>query len=427
MHLHKPHTRSSKTSELSRQAESATAGPSSGHQGRGRVPRPRVTLRPSAAFGWLFITFVMATGPLEAAVPDQSGSAYFSAAALGGFAVLGALLLAELRRARRMALAGIAIERVELGLLRARAVADTEPQTPSSLRRVNWAGLLTLATSAIVLGAAGGLLTLASTASFKLFAATALFAAAAIAFLALTELIPAPGSPGSQLIFARAWRRSGQRDAAVVATAKAGVVSGWIVAAAGVAILLFLSFAGIWLMMLGVMVTVASRVTLSGAQARQRLSGLRARDVMSPAPPEVSSFLTVGTAFATVALPSRAELLIVREPDGSFGGLVPVRALAAVPGDDREHLRVLRLTIPPSALATVAPEEPMERVLERLAAQPAAGVAVVMSPDAPDSPIGLVTPADVAHTIALMDAKAGGKAPGGPFSGPFNGPFRPFR
>ena len=48
--------------------------------------------RPIAALGWLFVTFVLATGPLEFAVSDQSGRAYFSAAALGGLAVLGALL-----------------------------------------------------------------------------------------------------------------------------------------------------------------------------------------------------------------------------------------------------------------------------------------------------------------------------------------------
>jgi hypothetical protein len=76
------------------------------HSGRAAAyRRPRITFRPIAALGWLFVTFVLATGPLQLAVPDQSGSAYFSAAALGGLAVLGAVLASDLRRARSMTLA----------------------------------------------------------------------------------------------------------------------------------------------------------------------------------------------------------------------------------------------------------------------------------------------------------------------------------
>jgi Zn-dependent protease len=382
--------------------------------------RPRISFRPSAVFGWLFVTFILASGPLEYAVPDQSGSAYFSAAALGGLAVLGALLGAELRRARQLERAGLHVDRVELGLLRARTIAAGEVSSPTGLRRVSWAGPLTLGASALVLAVAGGLLSLGSSASFSLLGATALFTAAGIASLAVTELIPAPGSPGSQLVFAHAWRRSGQREAAVLSTARAGVVSGWILMAAGIALVIFVSFAGIWLTFIGGVTIAGSRLTVAGARTRQRLAGLRASDVMSPAPPEVSSFATAGAAFADVAMPSRVDLLLVREPDGSFGGVVSVRALAAVPGDDRELVRVRRLAIPPSAVATVTASDPIEHVRETMARHPLGGVAVVLAEPgaALDKPasgshaaiVGVVSPADVARTIELMDAaNPGGK------------------
>ncbi len=102
---------------------------------------------------------------------------------------------------------------------------------------------------------------------------------------------------------------------------------------------------------------------------------------MSPAPPEVSAFSSAGDAFTGVALPSRADVLIVRDTDGSFGGIVPTQVLAAVPGDDRETVRVRRLAIPPSAIATVSPATPVEQVLDAIAAHPGIGLAVVIADD----------------------------------------------
>jgi CBS domain-containing protein len=374
--------------------------------------RPRVTFRPSAAFGWLFVTFILSTGPLQYAVADQSGSAYFSAAALGGLAVMGALLLAEMRRARRMIIAGLTVDRVELGLLRARAVTSGEISTPQSLRRVSWAGPFTLGVVALGLAALGGVLSLATSASLTLLSATALFSAIGVASLALADLIPAPGSPGSQLIFAREWRRTGQRDTALTATAKAGVVTGWLLVAAGFTVVVFVSFAGLWLSFIGAATIAGSRLTLSGARTRQRLAGLRALDLMSAAPPEVSSFATAGAAFTEIALPSRADVLIVREPDGSFGGIVTARALAAVPADDRELSRVRRLAIAPSDLPTVTTTEPIETVLEQMAQHPLAGVTIVRSDDAPEHIAGVITPADIARTLELLTAAGPGDRTG---------------
>jgi len=371
--------------------------------------RPKITFRPIAALGWLFVTFVLATGPLQLAVPGQSGSAYFSAAGLGGLAVLGAVLAADLRRARSMSMAGQTVERVEVGLLRGRVVATGEVGTPQGLRRVSWAGPAVLVASALGLAAAGGLLLLASSLGFHLLGATALITAAGVAALGLSELLPAPGSPGSQLVFARAWRRSGRRDNGVVSAARAGIGSGWALIASGVALVLFVSIAGIWLILIGGMAIAGSRLTLAGAQTRARLAGLKASDVMSAAPPEVSAFSTAADAFTDVALPSRADVLIVRDTDGSFGGIVPVRALAAGPGDDRETVRVRRLAIPAGAIAIVSPTDPVEQVLDAIAAHPGIGLAVVIA----DDPVlaghavqiaGVVTAMDLTRTLSLLSA-----------------------
>jgi CBS domain-containing protein len=97
-------------------------------------------------------------------------------------------------------------------------------------------------------------------------------------------------------------------------------------------------------------------------------------------------------------------VLVVREPDGSFGGIVTARALAAVPADDRELIRVRRLVIAPSDLPTVTSVEPIERVLELMAQHPLAGVAIVRSDDAPEHIAGVITPADIAHTLELLAA-----------------------
>jgi CBS domain-containing protein len=380
------------------------------HSGRAAgYQRPRVTFRPIAALGWLFVTFVLATGPLKYAVPGQSGSAYFSAAGLGGLAVLGAVLASDLRRARSMTLAGQTVERVEVGLLRGRVIATGEVGTPQGLRRVSWAGPAALVASALALAAVGGLFLLAASKGFHLLGASALITAGGIGALGLAELLPAPGSPGSQLVFAREWRRTGRRDSAVVKAARAGVGSGWAMVAAGIGLLLFVSLAGIWFILIGGMAIAGSRLTLAGAQTRQRLAGLLARDVMSPAPPEVSAFSSAGDAFTDVALPSRADVLIVRDTDGSFGGIVATQVLAAVPGDDRETLRVRRLAIPPGAIATVSPTQPVEEVLDAIAAHPGIGLAVVIADDDGLSGhraavVGIITLADLTRTVSLLEA-----------------------
>ncbi len=388
--------------------EEPHSGDRSSAPGATRYRRPRITFRPIAALGWLFVTFVLATGPLQLAVPDQSGSAYFSAAGLGGLAVLGAVLASDLRRARSMSLAGQTVERIEVGLLRGRVVATGEVGTPQGLRRISWAGPAVLVASALALAAVGGLFLLATSKGFDLLGATALITAGGIGALGLAELLPAPGSPGSQLVFAREWRRTGRRDTAVVKAARAGIGSGWAMVAAGIALLLFVSFAGIWFILVGGMAIAGSRLTLAGAQTRQRLAGLRASDVMSAPPPEVSAFSSVGAAFTEVALPSRADLLVVRDTDGSFGGIVAAQALAAVPGDDRESVRVRRVAIPAGAIATVSPAQPVEQVLDAIAAHPGLGLAVVIAEDDGlghgAAVVGIVTPADLTRTVSLLEA-----------------------
>jgi CBS domain-containing protein len=265
--------------------------------------------------------------------------------------------------------------------------------------------------SALALAAVGGLFLLATSKGFDLLGATALISAAGIGALGLAELLPAPGSAGSQLVFAREWRRSGRRDTAVVKAARAGVGSGWAMVVAGVAVLLLVSFAGIWFILVGGMAIAGSRLTLAGAQTRQRLAGLRASDVMSAPPPEVSAFSSADAAFTEVALPNRADLLIVRDTDGSFGGIVAAQALAAVPGDDRDSVRVRRLAIPPAAIATVTPTDPVEHVLDAIAAHPGIGLAVVVDssgdtagPGAGAPVVGIITPADLTRTVSLLEA-----------------------
>lgn len=393
----------------------------------GAYRRPRIAIRPMAALGWLLLTFILSTGPLQWAVSGQSGRAYFSAAALGGLAVMGGLLVAELRRARAMTMAGIKVDRVELGLLRGRTVSTGEVQSPSDLRRVSWAGPRAMAASAVLLAAAGGLLAIGSSAGLSLLGAAALVSAVAMALLAISDLLPAPGTPGSGLIFARSWRRSGRKETGLVATSRAGVVSGWFLVVAGFLTVALVSFGGLWLILIGTFVIGGSRLMLAGARTREQLAGLHVKDVMSPAPPEVSSFATAELAFTGIALPSRAGVLVVREPDGSFGGIVSAASLAAVPADDRDEIRVRRLAVPPSALATVTAGEPIERVLEQMTAHPAGGLAIVFDEPSGDTDrphltvVGVVTASDLAHTVELINAaKGNGHKPSA------TGSFNPF-
>jgi hypothetical protein len=224
------------------------------------------------------------------------------------------------------------------------------------------------------------------------------------------DALPSPRSAGGRLIADRVLRRTGSRDRAERAVARAGVISGWTLIVIGAAGVFLVGFVALWAALLGWMALGASRLAQSQQRAQAALAGLTARDVMTPAPPTLSSWSTVDDALRDVVLPSRRALFGIADFDGSLAGVALLRDLAAVPMDDRGIARVNRVLVPLSMVATAAPGDPLAELPARLVERPAAGCVVVVEPagDGGVRMIGTVGPVELSQAIETAPLRGAG-------------------
>jgi CBS domain-containing protein len=223
------------------------------------------------------------------------------------------------------------------------------------------------------------------------------------AALAVFNLLPAAPLDGGRVLRGLLWRRHGSRVRASVTATQAGV---W-VGAGLVAYGLLGTFTGwgigtLWTALVGWFLISAARQERDYAIARSGLEGLRADQVMTPAPAAAPAWFTVDAFLRNYVEPWQAAALPLRSFDGQPAGVVTAAALAAVPPDRRHIVRSGDVAIPVPALVMVAPDQPVTDLPARLAA--GRTVAVVV---ADGRLVGLITPADLARVVAGGHFRAG--------------------
>jgi CBS domain-containing protein len=223
------------------------------------------------------------------------------------------------------------------------------------------------------------------------------------AALAVFNLLPAAPLDGGRVLRGLLWRRHGSRVRASVTATQAGV---W-VGAGLVAYGLLGTFTGwgigtLWTALVGWFLISAARQERDYAIARSGLEGLRADQVMTPAPAAAPAWFTVDAFLRNYVEPWQAAALPLRSFDGQPAGVVTAAALAAVPPDRRHIVRSGDVAIPVPALVMVAPDQPVTDLPARLAA--GRTVAVVV---ADGRLVGLITPADLARVVTGGHFRAG--------------------
>ncbi|MBX6391457.1 MAG: peptidase M50 [Frankia sp.] len=412
---------------------------------------PRIIVRPGLAVAVAIVTALLGWLTLPVAVPDRPTSSYLSAGLLGAILLVAILLAADLMRARAARRNGVTVAGIMLGALGSRLLiarprrwsggvdtdptraipwvgggaatpidptaqrgeaGQTSPVSPKADGAIARAGLLTtglLGAALVVLGVFLPGDTLALAGQVLLWVGTFTL------LITLVDLLPTPRSPGGRVLASLVRRRGGDESRAEAVVARVGVVTGWTLIAIGVAACFVVGLIGLWAVLLGWMTLGASRLAQVQQRATTALDGVFVRDVMSPPPPRLSSWQTVGAALDEVALPSRQSVFTVHEFDGTLSGIAALRALAAIPMDDRTLARVSRVTIPLSAVATARPDEPLAAVTPRLATHPSAGVILVVSEDdkGRPTPVGLVEPQDITRAIETAPLRGRTIAPSG--------------
>jgi CBS domain-containing protein len=153
--------------------------------------------------------------------------------------------------------------------------------------------------------------------------------------LLLFNLIPAFPMDGGRVARAIAWRRTGDRNAATRFAADLGRILGWAIVAAGfymaVTDSIFGSFGGIWLALIGIMITGAAKGASRQTQVSGRIHHISVADVMDREPVAIRGDLSIEQALDQYFLRYRWPWFPVVDAAHRFLGLLQREAADDVP------------------------------------------------------------------------------------------------
>ena len=337
------------------------------------------------------IAWSLAGRLLPAQVPGLDPAAYWLAGAVGAGLFLGSLLAHELGHALVARRAGLRVRGITLWLLGGVAQLEDEPASPRDELRVAIVG--PAVSMALAVGSGLAALGLSVLGGPAVAVAIAAWLAVGNAALALFNLLPAAPLDGGRVLRGLLWRRHGSRVRASVTATRAGVWVGSGLVAYG----LLGQFGGwgfgtLWTALVGWFLVTAARQERDQAVLGADLGGLRAAQVMTPAPAATPAWFTVDAFLRTYVEPWQLAALPLRTFDNRPAGVVTVAALRAVPEARRHLVRAGDVAIPVADLVVVGPDQPVADLAGRLA--DGRTVAAVV---AGGRLLGLITPADLAR------------------------------
>jgi Zn-dependent protease len=337
------------------------------------------------------IAWSLAGSLLPAEVPGLAPAAYWLAGLVGAGLFLGSLLAHEIGHALVARRAGLAVRGITLWLLGGVAQLEEEPASPGDELRVAIVGPAVSLALGVGFGLAAAVLAVAGGPAVAVTLAGWL--ALANGVLALFNLVPAAPLDGGRVLRGLLWRRHGNRTRASVTASTSGVwVGGGLVAYGLLGAFTGWGFGTLWTALVGWFLVTAARQERDHAMLRSDLGGLRADQVMTPAPPAAPAWFTVDAFLRTYVHPWRAAVLPLRSFDGHPAGVVSAAALEAVPPERRHIVRAGDVAVPLAALVMVGPDHPAADLAARLAG--ARSIAAVV---AGGQLLGLVTATDLAR------------------------------
>ncbi len=268
------------------------------------------------------------SGELEPAVPARRATA-------AGF--FGSILLHELGHAVVARRNGIGISSIQLWIFGGMARMDREADSPGVEARVALGGpAVTLAICRRLRrrsgSSAGGWTEFRNAATFESRVGArrcrrcSTGSPRSTCCLLLFNLIPAFPMDGGRVARAIAWRRTGDRNAATRFAADLGRILGWAIVAAGVYMAvtdsIFGGFGGIWLALIGIMITGAAKSASRQTQVSGRIHHISVADVMDRQPVTIPGDISVEQALDQYFLRYRWPWFPVVDAAHRFLGLL---------------------------------------------------------------------------------------------------------
>jgi len=348
---------------------------------------------------WL-IAFSLAGQVLPAQVPGLDSTFYWVAGVVVAALFFASLLAHELSHAMVARREGLAVSGITLWLLGGVARMEGEARSPGAEARIAGVGPLTSLALALVFGAvaAGLALTPASDVT-ALAAASAAWLSFVNLALALFNLLPGAPLDGGRIARALFWRLRRDKMQATRWATGLGQLLGYGLMVVGLVRAVAGDLGGIWFVLLGFFLAASASAERRATELTESLRGVSVAEVMTPHPLRVPAGLTVDTFLAAVAREGRPSISLVTGAGGTVLGVLALRRLDAVRGDDRLTVRVGELATPLAETAVAYADEAVLDVLERLGGDDTGAVVRERASDT-DDVVGVLTPDGVSRAVA---------------------------
>jgi len=348
----------------------------------------------SALLTFVLFADLLAASALPVAEPGRGSLAYWLTGSVTALVFLLTVLGHELAHAVVARHYRMPVRRITLWALGGLTELGGEPATPRAAALIALAGPLT----GLGIGAVSAVLAWTVGGAGLPGAALAWLAAVSIV-LGVFNLLPGAPLDGGQLLQAVLWASSHDRARARRGAAAAGRVLGIVFIALGVFELAAGAAGGIWLALIGWFMTSAAAGDAGAAQL-DRLQGLRAADVMTPARVVVPDWWTVLQVLGELT-PDKLVQPVFPLVDfaGAVSGAVTLVDLERVPADRRSETRVRELLRGRRPPLVVADDATLGDVV--LPMRLHGGVVVVTATE--NRPVGVITAVELVRAAKLAE------------------------
>lgn len=326
----------------------------------GRVGGMPIAIHASWLVAFGLMSGVLAGGLLPLQAPGWATVTYWIVGIATSALLFAGLLLHELAHCWVARRRGLAVRRVTLFVLGGVSEIDGEPESPGTAFCVALAGPLTsLALAALCAAAATG------ARAIDVVASPLVLLAKLNVVLAVFNLLPGHPLDGGRMLHATVWLATGDRERAMLVSARAGRWVSLGIVTIGVALLLQGAIVGLWLVLVGWLQHATAVATVGRLLLGRALAGATVADAMGPADVRAPPGMRLDRLVAEQVL-GRGERCILVTDDGRLRGLVTLRDLHAVPRERWTAVGVESVMRPVERLAMTSAEEPLADAVRRM-------------------------------------------------------------
>jgi Zn-dependent protease/CBS domain-containing protein len=358
----------------------------------GRIAGVPIGINWSWLLGATLIAWSLAAGVFPDTNPDHSEGTHVLMAVVATVAFFVCLLLHELGHALQARRDAVEIEGITLWIFGGVARFGGELPSAAAELRIALAGPAVSLVLGVVLLAFAGSLALPDAVDGVVY-----WLGSVNLVLLAFNMLPAFPLDGGRVARALLWMRKGNLDAATQSAVAVSQTLARVLIAGGLAIVIFGgAIGGVWLAFIGWFLLTAAQAELTAGATRAALAGLTSADVMAAMPVTVSPETSLAQFADGVFFPHRYATYPVTA-NGHPVGLLPFRAVAAVPRAEWESRTAADTMIGLDRLVVTGPDDPVDELLPRLAAAPPHRALVLDN----GRLVGLVSLTDLARLVEM--------------------------